>query len=404
MEPLPPVLADRSAIDDAGHQRAPEDVIRSPKILIVDDEPINIKVVRKYLAEAGHKDIVSTTNPREALVLAETQQIDLMLLDIMMPEISGLDVLQQINMRPRTAGIPVIILTASTDKETRIKALRLGATDFLNKPVDPVELLPRVRNALVVKAHIDHLRSFAARLEAEVALRTAELSRSHAELVACLARAAEYRDDETGNHVKRVGRYVEFIAAELGLEPSLVHLMGQAATLHDIGKIGISDQILHKPGALDSGERDAMRLHCEYGGWIMEAATRDEALAAFIAHTDLGARLLTASSSPVLRMASRIALTHHERWDGTGYPAGLAGENIPLEGRITAIADVFDALRSARPYKPPLPLDECLRILREGRGTHFDPAVLDAFFRCQEAILAVEGKLSDIQSPAACLA
>ena len=226
-------------------------------------------------------------------------------------------------------------------------------------------------NALLVKGHQDEL-------EARVRVRTAELEKVRQELIFCLARASEYRDNETGNHVVRVGCFAQIIGRELGLDQEHVEMLRQAATLHDLGKIGVPDAILLKPGKLTPAEFELMKKHAGFGKKICQPMSNDE-MGAFTSHTTVGANIISGCTSPVLAMAATIALTHHERWDGTGYPLGLAGEDIPLDGRITAVADVFDALSSKRPYKPAFPLAKCFGILEDNRGTHFDPAVLDAF-------------------------
>jgi len=362
--------------------------------MIVDDEPVNIKVVRKYLSMDGYKNFVTTDQAVDACKLIELKRPDLILLDIMMPEVSGLDILKRLRASDDAALTPVIILTATTDSETKHKALELGATDFLAKPVDVNELFPRVRNALSVKAYQDHLRNYAVELENQVRERTRELAETRLEVIHCLARAAEYRDNETGNHVIRVGRYVGIIARAMGIDEATVELMEQAAPLHDVGKIGIPDAILLKPGKLTHEEFELMQNHCGLGKRVVERVSDDE-WCIIKQHTDIGSRITAGTQSPLLAMASRIAITHHERWDGTGYPLALSGENIPIEGRITAVADVFDALSSKRTYKPAFPLEKCLAIMKEGRGTHFDPKVLDTFLTCTDEIVAVQIKYAD---------
>ncbi len=362
---------------------------REPKILIVDDEPINLQVARKHLLLAGYKQFVLTADPTEVLALLEQEHPDLVLLDIMMPGMSGLELLRAIRARDDFGHLPILILTALDDREVKSEALNGGATDFLTKPVDPTELLPRVRNALAIKAHHDHLQHYASELERTVRARTAELEESRLEVIRCLARAAEYRDNETGRHVLRVSRYAGIIAREMGLAAGLVELLEQAAMLHDVGKIGIPDSILLKPGKLDPEELEFMQKHCGYGKRIFQPMTGDE-YTAYASHTTLGASIINPCRAPVLDLAARIALTHHEKWDGSGYPIGLAGEDIPLEGRITAVANVFNALSTKRPYKPAFPLDKCFAIMEEGRDAHFDPRVLEAFFTRRADIIRVQ--------------
>ena len=366
--------------------------VATAKILIVDDEQINIKVVRRLLQLQGYEKFFTTTDPRNVMEIVLDDDPDVILLDIMMPEVSGLDVLRQIRDEPRSAHTPVIILTASNDSDTKQQALQRGATDFLAKPVDASELIPRVYNALTVKIHHDHLQRHAASLQREVRRRTAELVASRIDIVHCLGRAAEYRDNETGRHVIRVSRYVGIISRRMGIDEETVELMELASTLHDTGKIGIPDAVLLKPGKLTEGEFEVMKGHCSLGKNILETQPVDQP-PYVLARTSPKASDATASL--LLPLAATIALTHHERWDGTGYPLGVEGEEIPLEGRITAVADVYDALSSTRPYKRAFPLPKCLTIMEEGRGTHFDPNVVDAFFAGIEEIVKIRNEWAD---------
>ena len=378
----------------SAESHSPDD-LRLAKIMIVDDEPINLKVAKKYLMLEGYQNFVTTTDSSSAVDLVGRENPDLLLLDIMMPHVSGLDILQALRANPRWLHLPVVILTAADDQPTKRRALELGANDFLGKPVDPTDLVPRIHNVLTVKRHHEHLQRYSQELEAEVLRRTAELARSRQEVIHCLARAAEFRDDDTGRHVLRVGRYARVIAEELGWTGDL-STFEQAAQLHDIGKIGVPDSILLKPGKLTPEEFEIMQKHAGYGRRITQTLPDHEANV-LRGHTELGSRLLDSTDSPILALAAIISLSHHEKWDGSGYPLGLAGEDIPLEGRITAVADVFDALSSKRPYKPPFPMEKCLQILEEGRGKHFDPAVLDAFLRRRQEILRTQICFADVE-------
>lgn len=366
---------------------------KAARIMIVDDEPINVKVVRKFLESTGYRNFVTTNDATQTLALLEQQQPDVLLLDIMMPHVSGLEILQRLQEQRST--VPVIVLTAVDDQRVRQQALDLGAADFLTKPIDVTDLIPRVRNVLAAKAYRDHLQNYAQELEQQVAERTRQLERSRHEIILCLGRAGEYRDNETGNHVMRVGCYVGLIARALGVDEAQAQLMEEAAPLHDVGKIGIPDAILLKPGKLDPDEFEIMQRHTGYGKDIVGRLTEID-MHALRRHTALGSSIMDVSSSPVLRIASIIALTHHEKWDGFGYPLGLAGRDIPLEGRITAVADVFDALSCKRPYKLAFPVEKCFAIMEEGRGKHFDPDVLDAFMKCREEIVKAQIALADI--------
>lgn len=368
--------------------------IKQSCILIVDDEPLNIEVVRRFLEIGGYRNLISTDHAGQALPLMGLNRPDLVLLDIHMPEINGLEILAAIRSDESLCRTPVIILTGSSDPDTKLIALQAGATDLLPKPVHSEELLARLGNVLKVKAYQDRLHRHSEELEEAVRLRTAELEASRLDVIHCLARAAEFRDDDTGQHIIRVGRYARMIAEELGFPQRELDILEPAAQLHDVGKIGIADAILLKPGKLTPEEYETMQKHCGFGKKIVQPVSDSDAVL-LRNHTDIGARIMDASSSPILEMARRIALTHHERWDGNGYPLGLAGSDIPVEGRITAVADVFDALSSKRPYKPAFPLQKCFAILEEGRGTQFDPEVLDAFFERRDDIIQIQINSAD---------
>ncbi len=369
----------------------------SPRIMIVDDESINIRVVRKYLQKAGYRQFVELTDSTQALTTILREKPDLVLLDIMMPEVDGLEILYAVRNEPSLRDLPIIILTAASDGGTKLEALDLGATDYLTKPVHQVELVLRVRNVLLVKAHFDELADNSKRLERLVRERTKELEKSRKEVVDCLARAAESRDGDTGQHVIRVGRYSGVIAQQLGFPSSYVELMEEAAKLHDVGKIGIPDAILLKPGKLEHNEYELMKRHCILGTDIIQEMPKDAERETLARHNPRKyiQEILGRDGSPLLTLAALIAQTHHEKWDGTGYPLGLKGDAIPIEGRIVAVADVFDALNSKRPYKPAFPVKKCFEILHEGRATHFDPRVLDAFFARHQDVIAIQRQLAD---------
>lgn len=368
-----------------------------PSILIVDDEPINIKVITKYLHELGYTRCQGLSDARQAVAMISREAPDLVILDVMMPFVTGIEILAKLRAKPETAHLPVLVLTAAVDRTTRLSVLESGATDFLNKPIDPSELSPRVRNALALKKFHDSLRHQARDLEVAVRMRTAELEASRQDIIHCLARAAEFRDDDTGHHVLRVGRYAALIAQAMGLGDEMVEQIRQAAQLHDIGKIGIPDSILLKTGKLEPDEFERMQKHTCIGKRVIERLPQHE-WDELRKHVQIGALILDIPRSPVLQMAARIALTHHEWWNGEGYPIGLAGEDIPLEGRITAVADVFDALSSKRPYKPPFPRERCFQIIADERGTHFDPQVVDAFFKKRDEIVKIQIELADVDT------
>lgn len=379
-----------SALPHPGSVTA-EDVLTS-RIMIVDDEAVNVRVVRRLLNRLGYQNLTSTTDSTQVLDLLRREQPDVLLLDVMMPEVSGFAILKAMQSDDALRSIPVLVLTAMSDRKTRLTSLELGANDFLEKPIDQAELSPRVRNALMIKSCQSQLRSYADDLRTAVRQRTRQLSRSRLEVVHCLARAAEFRDDDTGQHVIRVGHFAKLIAHHAGLPRPFVDMIGFAAQLHDVGKIGIPDSILQKPGPLTDEEFDFMRGHCDMGNRVLSASRVSDRL--FIGTDEPEAEDTLSSEaawvSPVSGMAATIAMTHHEKWDGSGYPNGLSGEDIPLEGRITAIADVFDALSSKRPYKDAYPIERCFEILREGRGAHFDPQLLDVFLACRTEIEQIQ--------------
>ena len=364
------------------------------RLMIIDDEPINVRIIEKALRQGGYRQIITHTDSESALETIAAQRPDVVLCDVCMP-VSGMDILRSIVSDPVLVHIPMIMVTASDDESLRAEALELGATELLSKPLRNTELLPRVRNVLLLKSHITHLQSYSQELERQVRRRTAELLGSRTELIHCLARLAEYRDNETGRHVIRVGRYSGLIARQLGLDEDTCELIENAAPLHDIGKIGIPDAILLKEGKLTPEEYEIMQRHVALGKGAFEPMSQHE-MRTIRSHTVLGEMMVNVSTSPLLSMASQIALTHHERWDGNGYPIGLAGEDIPISGRIVAVADVFDALSNKRPYKPAFPMEKCFAILDEGRGTQFDPKVIEAFKTIREDILSVRIALADI--------
>lgn len=364
--------------------------INASRVTIIDDEPSTVAIVQAYLNRGGFERISTITDSSIAFNHIVEFCPDLVLLDIHMPGADGLMILKEMRDNERTRGIPVLFLTSSTETGVKVEALNLGANDFLHKPINEAELLARVRNTLMAKAHVDLLAGYSARLEHEVQLRTQQLVASRREAIQCLARAAEMRDDKTGQHVLRVGRYAAIIARELGFSGEQIVDLEHAAQLHDVGKIGVPDAILNKPDALTNEEFETIKEHCCAGSRII----RDDSGRASDNQGQIGG-FLEECSSPVMRLAALVAETHHEKWDGTGYPRGLQGEEIPIEGRITAICDVFDAISTSRPYKKAFPLDTCFKMIMEGSGTHFDPAVVAAFFSCQDEIIVAFNEYSD---------
>lgn len=318
------------------------------KILIVDDEIANVRLLEIILENAGYLDVWSTTDSRQALALFERCAPDILLLDLQMPALDVFGVMRAIREAHPEANVPVLILTADATLPTKHRALQEGAQDFLCKPFDEVEVLLRIRNLLEIHLH-------AAQLEAKVRERTQELDRTRLEVLDRLALAAEYRDEDTAQHTGRVGEITARIATVLGLCPREIEDLSRAAPLHDLGKIGIDNAILLKPGRLSEEEIAAMRRHVE-----------------------IGADILSGGTTRLLRLAEEIARFHHERWDGEGY-LRLAGPAIPLSARIVSVADVFDALTHERPYKPAWPVADAVAEIAAKAGSQFDPAVVAAF-------------------------
>ncbi|MDR1309278.1 MAG: response regulator [Deltaproteobacteria bacterium] len=342
---------------------------RTQKVMVVDDEKLNRMLIARMLKPQGY-EVLLAAGGEECLSMALEDPPDLILLDIMMPGMDGFEVCAKLKREESLSLVPVVMVTALQDVNDRVKALDVGADDFLTKPVDRMELMARARSLLKVKAYNDHMVNYRQELEREVKWRTQEieeandkLAKAHEKLrgasletIFRLSRAAEFKDEDTGAHIISMSRISARLAARLGLNGQTVESILYASPMHDIGKIGIPDRILLKNGPLNEEEWSIMRLHTTYGGQILE-------------HSDIG----------FLRLGEVIATTHHEKVDGTGYPRGLRGKEIPLAGRIVAVADVFDALMSRRPYKPAFTIVQAVEIIKEGRGRHFDPDVVDAF-------------------------
>lgn len=327
------------------------------RLLVIDDEQPNLDLMARILRRAGYDRVELTTDPRWAVDHVTELSPDLVVLDLHMPGMDGLEVLRCLQDRvPADDLLPRLVITADSTDATRRDALALGAHDFLTKPIDVTETTVRVANLLRTRMLHVRLRAHNDRLEEQVRSRTRELEDAYGDVLHRLALMGEYRDDATAAHTARVGAQVERLAVALGHPADRAALLGQAATLHDIGKVAIPDSIVMKAGPLTAAEFTVMTTHAS-----------------------IGARMLGGSRAPVLQLAERIALSHHERWDGTGYPAGLAGHDIPAEGRIVAVVDVHDALSTARPYKAGWSPVRVRREMLTQRGRHFDPAILDVF-------------------------
>ena len=325
-------------------------------ILIVDDQMTNIMLLESILQNSGYTHVHSTQDPTQVVPLFKELNPDLMCLDIRMPELNGFQVMGQLKIIHQHAYLPILVLTSEEDRETRLRALESGAKDFLHKPFDKIEVLMRIRNLLEVSLLNKAMSRQNEILEEIVRIRTRELKETQFDVVHRLARAAEHRDNETGSHIVRMSHYATVLGRACDMTEEECDILFHATPMHDVGKLGIPDRILLKPGKLTAEEFDIMKQH-----------------------TVIGASLLSGSQSAVLQMGEVIALTHHEKWDGSGYPNRIAGEDIPLVGRICAIADVFDALSSKRCYKDPWPLEKTLKEVYSLAGKQFDPHLVDLF-------------------------
>ena len=337
-------------------------------ILVADDTPENIDLLSALLRQE-YRVKVATSGEKALAIVNSTEPPDLILLDIMMPGMNGYDVCRRIKANPDRRGIPIIFVTAMTSIEDERLGLEVGAVDYITKPISPPIVAARVRTHLAL---YDQTRV----LEDRVRARTAELFASRQQIIRRLGRAAEFRDNETGNHVIRMSYYARLIAQAIGLGPEATELLFNTASMHDIGKIGIPDAVLLKPGPLSKAEWAVMRQHPE-----------------------IGAEIIGEHDDELLQTARTIALTHHERFDGSGYPRGLIGEDIPLFGRIVAVADVFDALMTARPYKPAMPIDETLQVMGRNTGLHFDPALMEVLPSVLPDMLRINATYADTHGP-----
>lgn len=361
------------------------DFVEKKTILVVDDTPDNLSLMSGLLKD-DYKVKVANNGEKALKIAATAPQPDLILLDIMMPGMDGYEVCQFLKRNPNTANIPVIFLTAKVEVEDEKKGLELGAVDYLTKPVSPPIVMARVKNHLALKTHADFLRDKSDFLEAEVAKRTREVMAIQDVTILAMASLAETRDSDTGNHIRRTQFYVRALAQKLKSNPRFgamlnddyINRLFKSAPLHDIGKVGIPDRILLKPGHFTTEEFEIMKTHTTLGYEAIEHAEEQ-----------LGMNV------EFLEMAKDIALSHQEKWDGSGYPQGLAGDAIPLSARLMAVADVYDALISSRVYKEGMPHEKAVQILMEGKGSHFDADMIDAFIEIQGEFQEIAKRYAD---------
>jgi putative two-component system response regulator len=346
------------------------------KVLIIDDSEINLTLIKALVLKLGECEPVLYDNPLQALAWCREQVPDLVIVDYMMPDMDGLKFIAAFRALHGRDEVPVLMITANDQREVRYEALRGGANDYLTKPIDRVEFSARVRNMLSLRTGQKFLSDRAQHLASLVDEQTREIRQREQELIFRISRAAEFRDPETGAHIQRMAHYSRAIALGLGLDSAVQKLILEAAPMHDVGKIGIPDYILLKPGKLTHEEFEVMKGHAK-----------------------LGYELLKDSGSEVLRAGAQVAISHHEKFDGTGYPHGLKGNDIPLFGRIVAVADVFDALTSERPYKKAWSLEEACRYLEEGRGKHFDPLCVEALLAEWDLVLDTRQRFQDEDMP-----
>lgn len=350
-------------------------------VLIVDDDQEFLKSIRRMIImEKFPWQVFTQSSPQDALEMKNLAQMDIVLTDLLMPGFDGFWLIQKMKSLPEAASIPIIVVTGNGEEGLKRRALKLGATDLLNKPFHPDDLFMRIQSTLLLKEYQDELKRRNKILEKEVARRTAQVEAARIEIIWKLARAGEFRDEETGNHVIRVGYISEILAKLLGLPVAEVHLIFLTSPLHDIGKIGVPDAILRKPGRLTDLEMAEIRLHCQYGRTLLLDRSKYEMqyFADFFAKREIVQQtgLLT---NPFMEKAAEIAYTHHENWDGTGYPQHISGNNIPISGRIVSIVDTYDALRSNRPYKQAFSADQTVEMIQNLSGSRFDPNIASVF-------------------------
>ena len=346
--------------------------VHSVRILIVDDQKLHALFLQKVLVKEGYRQVNCESDPLKALATFKEFQPDLIVLDLVMPQMDGFQVMERLNDFRKDAYLPILAISPDASSDIRLRALQSGATDILIHPYEDIEVVFRIRNMIEMRILHLQLQNQNKILELKVQERTKELRENQLDIIRRLAQAAEFRDTDTGVHIIRMSQYCAKLAEALGMNDADCELLLNASPLHDIGKIGISDSILKKPGKLTAEEYDIMKTH-----------------------TTIGAKLLSGSTSPVMKLAQTIALTHHEKWDGTGYPNKIKEDQIPYTGQICSVCDVFDALTSQRPYKQAWSVEQALTEMAKGRGSHFNPALIDRFVAILPEIMVIKKKYSD---------
>jgi len=374
------------------------DPTRRRRILFIDDEEPLLDSLEASLRDQRHRwEMIFALGGKPGLAVLTDGGVDTVVMDVRMPGMDGFAVLERIRALEHGRDVPVVMLTGLSDAALKRKALAAGADDLLSKPAAREDLIARIESMLRIKSYQDLLRRKNEELDRKVQKRTRQLERSQMDIIWRLAKAAEFRDDDTGHHVMRVAHFSGVLAEAVGVEPGLAERVFLTSPLHDVGKIGIPDEILLKPASLTTSEMTVMKRHCRIGAEILEPALgrHQQGMPTPVPKTLHESTGNLRAANPLLVTAASIALSHHERWDGTGYPEGLQGPEIPIEGRIVAVADVFDALTSRRPYKEAMSEDKAVAVIGDGRGGHFDPLVVDAFLAHLPALRAVRTRFSE---------
>ncbi len=346
-----------------------QEEISTAKILIIDDQKLHSLYLEKILKQDGYKNIKFSLDPLRAIAITQEFQPDIIILDLIMPQLDGFQIMQKLDEFRKENYLPILVLSEDKSSDIKVRALQSGATDFLYQPYESIEMLFRIRNMITMRILHGQVKNQNIILDAKVKERTQELRETQFDIIRRLAQAAEFRDRDTGLHIIRMSQYCAKLGKLIGMNPEQCELLLHASPLHDVGKIGIPDSILLKPGPLTPQEREIMKTH-----------------------TTKGAQLLSGSDSPVMKMAQLIAITHHEKWDGTGYPEGLAGQDIPWVGQICSVCDVFDALTTKRPYKNAWPMKDAIEEIIRLKYIHFNPELVDRFIEILPQIEEIKKK------------